>query len=513
MKKIASLLILFMMILSACGTPAATANPPPLVENTSPPTVAAQPASPEATVPAQATAEPSAPAAPEAGTFTVLGVLNRDTTQAALNPSLVLNPAATDDQSGLWAVWAENLSGAPRQIFSSEFEGGSFQARGASLNIHTNVPGDFPTITLAGENSAVPWVAWSEPSPGFSDVSQIFASRFNAQTGLWQQAGQDRGGGEATLNLQTNRNADHPFIFSGSGDPTSPPVPWVAWEEPSINSNATQIFVSKGVKDDSGDAAVIGGFRWESVGLLKASEPTLNVDPFRSSFHPTGVFAETANAVPWVTWHETGGDRPSRIFTARGVADASAPGGFKWINVPACQPNDETTCSLNINPLQDAKDASMAAGSLIAGESTVPWIAWPEIGPNGKWQIFVSRLDTSTRNSFLQVGASLNVDPNHDARTPTITFVGNVPYVVWLEDDGTSKFEVQVRHLASDPQTGTWALDTPEGGFNVSADVSDFGVTAVASKDTLFMTWTEGDPESSASQLVVGALRVGSDQP
>jgi hypothetical protein len=196
-----------------------------------------------------------------------------------------------------------------------------------------------------------------------------------------------------------------------------------------------------------------------------------------------------------------------RIFTARGVADAAAPGGFKWINVPACDPNDETACVLNINPLKDAKDASMAAGSLTAGESTVPWIAWPEIGQNGKWQIFVSRLDTTTRNSFLQVGASLNVDPNHDARTPIIVFAGNVPYVIWLEDDGSGKFEVQARHLASDPQTGTWALDTPAGGFNVSSELSDSGLAVTASNDTLFLAWTEGDPASTASQMVVGALR------
>lgn len=512
MKRYVYPLILLALLLSACGAPAATPTQPPAVENTSPPAAEAEPT---AVIPATGeTAVPTTAATTgtESGTFTVLGVLNRDTSQAAYSPSLVLNPNDTDGQFGLWAVWAENLSGGPRQIFSSEFEGGSFQARGASLNIHVNVVGDSPTITLAGENNAVPWAAWVEPSPGFNDIVQVFASRFNAQTGLWQQAGQDRGGGEASLNLQTNRNASNPFIFSGSGDPASPPVPWVAWEEPSINSNATQIFVTKGVKDESGDPAVIGGFRWEPVGLLKASEPTLNVDPFRSSFHPTGVFAETGNAVPWVTWHETGGDRPSRIFTARGVADANAPGGFKWINVPPCQP-DETACSLNINAAKDAKDASMAAGSLVPGESTVPWIAWPEIGPNGKWQVFVSRLDTTTRNSFLQVGGSLNVDPNHDARTPVITFAGNVPYVVWLEDDGSGKFEVQVRHLASDPQTGTWALDTPEGGFNVNADASDFGVSAVAFDNTLFMTWTEGDPESTASQLVVGALRVGSVQP
>jgi hypothetical protein len=510
MKKIASLLILVMMFLSACGTPAAITTPSPAVESTSPPTVETTAVIPST---GETAASPtSAPSASEPG-FTVLGVLNRDTTQAAQNASLIVNPAAADNQSGLWTVWAENTSGGVRQIFSSELEGESFQARGASLNIHTNVIGDFPTITLAGETGAVPWVAWIEPSPGFRDVAQVFASRFNAETGLWQQAGQDRGGGEASLNLQTNRNASHPFIFSGSGDPASSPVPWVAWEEPSINSNATQIFVSKGVKDESGDTAVIGGFRWEPVGLLKASEPTLNVDPFRSSFHPTGVFAETANAVPWVTWHETGGDRPSRIFTARGVADANAPGGFKWINVPACQPNDETTCALNINPLQDAKDASMAAGSLVAGESSVPWIAWPEIGQNGKWQVFVSRLDTASRNSFLQVGASLNVDPNQDARTPIITFVGNVPYVSWLEDDGSGKFKVQVRHLASDPQTGTWALDTPSAGFNTDLALSDSGLAVAASNDTLFMAWTEGDPASSASQIVIGALRVGTAQP
>ena len=506
MKKAFSLLMLLTLVLSACGAPAATATPPPAVENTVPPVAEAQPT---ATVPvAEATAPATTePTASEPG-FKLLGVLNRDATQAGQNPFLVVSRANAEEQSSLWTVWAENVSGGPRQIFSSEFEGESFQARGASLNIHVNVIGDFPTIALAGENNAVPWAAWVEPSPGFRDVAQVFASRFNAATGLWQQAGQDRGGGEASLNLQTNRNASHPFIFSGSGDPASPPVPWVAWEEPSINSNATQIFVSKGVKDDSGDPEVIGGFRWEPVGVLKASEPTLNVDPFRSSFHPTGVFAETANAVPWVTWHEEGGDRPSRIFTARGVADANVPGGFKWINVPACQPNDETTCALNINPLQDAKDASMAAGSLAAGESTVPWIAWPEIGQNGKWQIFVSRLDPATRNSFLQVGASLNVDPNQDARTPIITFVGNVPYVAWLEDDGTGKFKVQVRHLASDPQTGTWALDTPAAGFNVDSALSDSGLAAAASDNTLFMAWTEGDPATSASQIAIGALQV-----
>lgn len=478
------------LILTSCGEAAPTES------------VVAPPVATDAAI---ATDVPGAE--PQGPGFKVIGVINRDVTQAAQNTSLVMGP------NGLWATWAENSSGNVRQIFVSELVGESFEARGSSLNIHVNVIGDFPSITVAGENRSVPWVAWAEPSPGFGNVSQIFASRFNVATGLWQQAGQDRGGGEASLNLRTGQPASRPFIFSGSGDPSKPTTPWVAWEELAPNSAFTQIFVAKGVKDESGDAAVIGGFKWETVGKVIADGlQTLSVDRFRNSLHPTGVFAETANSVPWVTWHEADHDRPSRIFTARGVADVNAPGGFNWVTVPACQP-DETACALNINPLKDAKDASMAAGSLLPGESTVPWIAWPELGQNGKWQIFVSRLDTSTRNSFLQVGASLNADPNHDSRTPIIVFVGNVPYVAWLEDDGSGNFEVQVRHLASDPQTGTWALDTPAAGFNFDAVLTDFGLTAVASNDTLFMAWTEGDPASTAAQVVIGALQVGSAQP
>jgi len=475
-----SLLLIFAFVLSACGggaTPAATE------------------------LPAATEAVATQPPAPTGPSFNIIATVNRDVTQAAQSPSLSL-----DNANNMLIAWAENSSGGVRQIFASSLIGqDALQALGTSVNIHTNVVADSPSITVAGENRAVPWIAWSEPSPGFGNTSQVFASRFNASTGLWQQAGTDRGGGEASLNIATDRAATHPFILGGSTELGAPPLPWVAWEEVSdINPSSVQIFVARGEKDET----AIGGFKWITVGQAKPDgEQTLNVDRFRTSGHPTVVFAETANSVPWVTWHESGRDKPSRIFTARGVADPNSPGGFKWINVPACPADDETKCALNINPLNDGKDASMAAGSTVAGESTVPWIVWPEIGQNGKWQVFVSRLDTSTRNSFIQVGGSLNVDPNHDARTPIIVFVGNVPYVTWLEDDGTGKYEVQLRHLASDPQTGTWALDTPANGFNLDATLSNFNLAAVATADTLFLAWGEGDPASSASQMVIGAFK------
>lgn len=440
-------------------------------------------------------AQPTAAAGP---TFTLIAnAVNRDVTQAAQSPFLTL----AGDTGNPWITWAENSSGNLRQIFVSELVNGAFEPRGTTLNLHQNVIADQPSITFTGENKAVPWVAWVEPSPGFDNITQIFASRFNAATGLWQPAGQDRGGAEPSLNFQTNHGAARPFIFGGSTEAGGVTVPWVAWEERGTAFSAIQIFVAKAVKDDT----AIGGFRWDFVGQLRHDEPSLNIDQQRDAFHPVGVFAETGNSVPWVTWHESGGDRPGRIFTARGVVDANAPGGLKWINVPPCTP-DEVACSLNVNPLKDANDAAMAAGSVTPGESSVPWIVWAEVGPTGKYQILVSRLDPSTRNSFLNVGGSLNVDQNHDAKQPFITFVGTVPYVVWLEDDGTGKFEIQMRHLSSDPQTGTWTLDTPAKGFNANGEFSDFGLSVTAS-DLITMAWVEGDPLTTAAQLVLGQFK------
>jgi len=480
-KTAFAILLLLTLTLASCGGKTPATQPPP------PPTIAA-------------TAAPTGPS------FFILGAVNRDTTQAAQTESLTL-----DNTNNLLVAWAENASGDVRQVFASKLAGDAFQPLGASINIHTNVVAESPSITTAGENNAVPWVSWYEPSPGFGNVTQIFASRFNAETGLWQQAGQNRGGGEASININTKKNAENPFIFGGSTELGKPPAPWVTWEEVSSGSTkASQIFVARGIKDDTGDANLLGGFSWQTVGQVKVDgESTLNVDHFRTSLHPSGVFAETGNSVPWILWEETGRDRPSRLFTARGVVDANSPGGFKWINVPPCDPKDETTCALNINPTKDAKDAAMVSGSVTPGESSVPWLVWPEVGPTGKWQIFVSRLDTNTRNGFLQVGGSLNVDPNHDGRNPKIVFAGNVPYVTWLEDDGTGKFVIQLRHLGSDPQTGTWVLDTPQKGFNLDARLSDFDLAASATSDTIFLAWGEGDPTSAATQMIIGAFKPG----
>jgi hypothetical protein len=117
--------------------------------------------------------------------------------------------------------------------------------------------------------------------------------------------------------------------------------------------------------------------------------------------------------------------------------------------------------------------------------------------------VFVSRLDPATRASFVNVGGSLNIDQNHDARTPVIVFVDNVPYVAWLEDNGTGNFVVHLRHLASDPQTGTWVQDSPESGFDQDKTLSNSGLTLASTPGVLYLAWVEGDPASQSSQVIL----------
>ncbi|HNB40509.1 MAG TPA: hypothetical protein PLG52_03350, partial [Anaerolineales bacterium] len=93
-----------------------------------------------------ATEAPATEAAPAGPTYTIIGAVNRDATQAAQAPFVTV-----DAQKNLLVVWAENSSGGVRQIFASQLNGTAFQPLGSSINIHTNVLADSPSITVAGE--------------------------------------------------------------------------------------------------------------------------------------------------------------------------------------------------------------------------------------------------------------------------------------------------------------------------------------------------------------------------
>lgn len=459
------------------------------------------------TVPSGPTAEPQ-PVISEtgsAGTFIQFGdTLNRDKKAAGTDQNITEGSLFAGAQYITWVTWAEK-SGNTQQIFVSRQNGSAFEPVGASLNIHANVVAEKPSIDFAGQDRTVPWATWYEPSPGFGGAKQVFASRFNKDSGLWVPSGQDRGGNEPSLNIHTNKDAEDPVVVGGTANPANSPTPWVCWQEDSAHSNSVQIFVSRAVKDDTG----LGGFKWVPVGVNRGgtaqdAEPSLNVDFAHSDGeHCWIVFAGKNNAVPWVVWQERSGGKSTKIFAARAIADAQAPGGFHWEFVPKCAGvQDSDKCVLNLNPDEDATDPFMTAGSLSGGD-TAPWLTWTEVAENGKTQVLVFHLDPATGSKFLQVGASLNVNPNADAENPSITFLGNVPYVAWSEAVGNVK-RVFVRHLTGDAKTGTWTLDAPQGGLGVdkTQDASAPIIRAKGGKGVEFI-FRQGDPDNSASQIIV----------
>jgi hypothetical protein len=89
----------------------------------------------------------------------------------------------------------------------------------------------------------------------------------------------------------------------------------------------------------------------------------------------------------------------------------------------------------------------------------VPYIAWvePDASPND--ELRVARLNSTGTNWVEPVGEppdanspiNRNGGAGKDARQPSIADVGGVPYVAWSETDGTN-FEIRVARLSADEQ-------------------------------------------------------------
>jgi hypothetical protein len=358
-----------------------------------------------------------------------------------------------------------------------------------SLNFDQSVDGEVPSIDFAGPGRAVPWATWYEDgTPGFSSTKQIFTSRFHpgpdaVNPNTWEFAGQNRatsGLPVPSLNLHPDQDAINPAIAGGSAADPTKPGPWITWQETGANApglGKQQIFVVKpsapkpancnGFK--LGDAALgappVGGFCFGQVGIERlAGDPTLNVDRTRDGVEPDIAFTGQDDKVPWVVWYEqnntqTAGANKLRdnemVFAAKAVAPGSpAPtgtvdGGFNWTAVGngaqgllddtagsggTCGANaaSEAHCSLNANPDAEAEDPRIAAGTMTAGNPTVPWIVWDE-GPKNSspddHDVFVSRLvgaGAAARFVIANGGKPIAKGTRAD-----ITFSGNTPYVSW----------------------------------------------------------------------------------
>jgi hypothetical protein len=339
----------------------------------------------------------------------------------------------------------------------------------------------------------VPWVTWYENTTGSGfGNNNIFAARFDntadANQGKWIFGGQSRGTGGGvvpvpSLSIHTDQDAENPSVAGGAmGDP-SKPGPWITWQETSTASgHHDQIFVVRpvgpgavncdGVTPATGSVPspvlAIGGFCWQQTGIdrfgVPSLDPSLNIDPTRNGIEPDIAFTGVQDSVPWVVWYETGSTAANAlqsndmVFAAKGVADGGgADGGVHWEAVGnqlsakldttgatnsfggcAESATSEAQCSLNKSATDDAQDARTAAGTMVPGSPTVPWVTWDEGPHSGIKQIFVSRLvGAGAAAHFVLVnnGAPISVGAGTSTR-PDITFSANTPYVSWREDVG-----------------------------------------------------------------------------
>jgi hypothetical protein len=421
-----------------------------------------------------------------------------------------------------WIAFEQKAHGG-QDIFVRAFNGTKWVTKGfpASLNIDPSAEAEAPSIDFAGPGRATPWTAWYEPIRNFAGKTQIFASRFcaaaNAVCGaanIWVREGQDRSAGKhiPSLNIHTSKDAEDPSVAGGTTIVGGDPGPWVTWKEQDGNVNGSgnhdQIFVSKPIKNTTAKAACPVGtkphggnsvafFCWQQVGLERLApndsftnpkDPSLDIDPSRDGVSPDIAFTGPSDTVAWTVWYEEGRSHIAlrgnqQVFAAKLVSDPSADGGFHWQAVGSGTAGDtetldnsgpkhfgdcsasrahEDACSLNSVPTANAEDPRVAAGTLVQGSPTVPWVVWSEEVGGGIHAIFVAHLVGGDHFELFNGGSPVSTT-TRDASLPDITFLRNEPVITWNEAFPGGHHRAFLGHFIGGALNPQFVLDTPTG--------------------------------------------------
>jgi hypothetical protein len=133
----------------------------------------------------------------------------------------------------------------------------------------------------------------------------------------------------------------------------------------------------------------------------------------------------------------------------------------------------------------------------VADIGGVPYVAWDEVhGSNA--QLFVGRMNAAG-TGWEKVGGPVNFDLAKNARSPSLASVEGVPYVAWVETDGTSQ-EVRVARLNS-AGTGweeAWrGVDATHGGVNRDSTKDGHLPRLTAVGGVPYVAWDEQDGTNS----------------
>jgi len=414
--------------------------------------------------------------------------------------------------------------------------------------------------TLVAGKVQVPWATFEQK---VATTQQIFVRAF--KNGAWVTQGFP-----ASLNIDTNQEAEAPSIdFAGAGRT----VPWVAWYEPSAALGwPTNIFASR---------FNAGANVWLPSGQdRRGGLPSLNINVLRTAENPSvagGAAVAGNDPVPWVVWEENDGaatdaDAIRQIFVSKAVKQGATgtpctgfkPGagnnlnGFCWqqVGLDRLSPTSLGSSSsgdptLNIDPTRAGVEPDIA---FTGPNDTVAWVVWYEEDPTGlaglrnNDMVFAARIvaDASADGGFHWVAAgngtagatnvldtsgssnhfgncaesqanedecTLNKVAGNDAENPRVAAgtltPGNptVPWVVWQEDLGTGKHAVFVSRLV-----GGNHFELFNSGQPVSNTVNDATRPDIAfSGNVPYISWQE--EIAGAEVTFVGHFEGGASAP
>jgi hypothetical protein len=320
----------------------------------------------------------------------------------------------------------------------------------------------FPSFaTVAG----VPYVAWQRSG---GSASEVHVARLNATGTAWQAVG-----GSLTA---ANAGGAQPSIADIGG------VAHVAFME-SDDDGEFQIHVARLAAD---------GTTWVRIGEVDDPAKPINESASRDAFAPS---LASVGGVPFVAWRELDGTN-SEIRVAR-----LNGGGTGW---------DKVGQTLSpASPINQLASADAFEPSLTAVGS-VPHVAWREFD-GGNFEIRVARLN-GAGTGWDKVGQSLNPSSpvnqsgGGDAREPSLTAIGGVPFVGWREAPIGGTFQTRVARL-NGADTG-W--DKVAGGLspiNKSSDGQATDPSLIGIAGVPYVSWSEASPSEDA--LWVARLNSG----
>jgi len=233
------------------------------------------------------------------------------------------------------------------------------------------------------------------------------------------------------LNVDAARSAEYPSLACNGT------TPYVAWDE--YNGTYYQLYVKH-----------YNGAAWVQDGAA------LNINPASHALESALVFV---GSTPYVSWMEHNGTA-WQIYVKH-------YNGAAWVQDGA---------SLNFNPSHWARFPEVAT------DGVALYVAWEE--NNGTvWQIFVKHFNGT---AWVQDGAALNVDEAHNAECPRMAFDGATPYVAWEENNGTA-WQIYVKHYNG----AAWVQDG--ASLNVNTSRSSDSPSLACNGTVPYVAWVEND--------------------